>query len=409
VPNGSGVVQAIRGRLGFGGALATFYGCMFFVLGVAMPYLNPWLASRGMSVSEIAIIASVAPLVRIMAVPVFGFLADRYQAHRAYLISLSWISFGAWILFSQGSTFWSFLAAQVLVSATGAALMPMADTMAVAGVKSHGIDYGRVRLWGSITFMIATVVSGWLVDWRGIGITIELLIAAVALTALSSLLLPFTQPRDTGLRKPLSVVDAAALVKSPAFLLFLLVAGLAQSAHATLYVFSTLHWQKLGLSNAWCGALWAIAVVAEIALFWAAPTFSRRIGPLHLLGAGLAASVLRWTAMGFDPPLALLIPLQVLHGLTYGASHLGAIQFMARAIPSTHAGTGQSVYALVCAGLGSALATQMSGVAYLAWGGGAYWLMAGLAAIGLITLTQLAARWSGDEISVAGSPAAGRE
>jgi MFS transporter, PPP family, 3-phenylpropionic acid transporter len=104
--------------------------------------------------------------------------------------------------------------------------------------------------------------------------------------------------------------------------------------------------------------------------------------------------------MGFDPPLALLVPLQTLHGLTYGAAHLGAIHFMARAVPSTHAGTAQSLYALVAGGLGAALATQASGAAYLAYGGRAYWLMAGLSTVGALSAWVLARRWDGGTIKV---------
>ena len=64
-----------------------------------------------------------------------------------------------------------------------------------------------------------------------------------------------------------------------------------------------------------------------------------------------AAAVLRWTVMGFDPPLVLLVPLQTLHGLTYGAAHLGAIQFMAQAVPPAHRlAPAQSLYALVGGG-----------------------------------------------------------
>ena len=118
-----------------------------------MPYLNPWLASRGLSIAEIAIIASVPPLVRIVAGPVIGFLADRRQAHRTYLVRLSWFRPRPGSRVGASLDILEFLVAQMLIAVTGAALMPLAETMAVAGVRSHGVDYGRVRLWGSVTFL----------------------------------------------------------------------------------------------------------------------------------------------------------------------------------------------------------------------------------------------------------------
>ena len=45
---------------------------------------------------------------------------------------------------------------------------------------------------------------------------------------------------------------------------------------------------------------------------------------------GGAGAVLRWTAMAFDSPVALLPVLQCLHGLSFGATHLGAMHALAR-------------------------------------------------------------------------------
>ena len=188
----------------------------------------------------------------------------------------------------------------------------------------------------------------------------------------------------------LSIADAVGLLRSRIFLIFLAAAGLAQAAHAVFYTFGTLHWRDLGLSTGWSGALWAISIVAEVALFAYSAAVVRRIGPVELIVAGAGAAVVRWLAMGFDPPLALLVPLQLLHALTFGATHIGAIHFIGRAVPETQAGTAQALYASVTGGIAMGGAMLVAGPLYAAYAGRAYWAMAVLAAVGLIASLVLA-------------------
>jgi MFS transporter, PPP family, 3-phenylpropionic acid transporter len=388
--------------------LSLYFGCLFAGAGVTLPYLNPWMASRGMTVDQLAMIASATAITRMFAGPLVGFLADWTGGHRQVLIIAAWTWFGAWLLLVDASAFSHFIGAHMLIALTGAALMPLADTMALAGMRAGLMDYGRVRLWGSATFLVATLFGGALVARFGLGIVIGYVVLAALATALSAMLLPAMTMTNATTKRP-RLVDGAALITNPIFARFLLAAGLAQASHATLYVYSTLHWQSQGVSPLWCGLLWAIGVAAEIALFWFSTRLPAALTPLRLLMVGLAAGVLRWSLMGLDPPLAVLIPLQVLHGATFAAAHLGAMQFISRAVPSANAGAAQSVYAVASGGFGMALATQVAGATYQATSGRAYLAMAVLSAIGLAVCLSLAKRWDGTGLSAPGSPTAGQE
>jgi PPP family 3-phenylpropionic acid transporter len=134
----------------------------------------------------------------------------------------------------------------------------------------------------------------------------------------------------------------------------------------------------------WSGALWGISIVAEVALFAYSAAVVRRIGPVELIALGAGAAVVRWLAMGFDPPLALLVPLQLLHALTFGATHVGAMHFIGRAVPQVQAGTAQALYASVTGGIAMGGAMLVTGPLYAAYAGRAYWAMAALAVVGLI-------------------------
>src|SRR5262249_8055562 len=122
----------------------------------------------------------------------------------------------------------------------------------------------------------------------------------------------------------------------PVFLAVTGAASLVQASHAVYYGFSTLEWSA-SLDGTAIGALWALGVVAEIVLFAVSGRLPRSIGPLTLLAWGAGGGVLRWGAMALDPPLALLPLLQCLHALSFGATHLGAVQFLSRTMADRQA------------------------------------------------------------------------
>ena len=121
---------------------------------------------------------------------------------------------------------------------------------------------------------------------------------------------------------------------------------------------------------------------------------------IALMTAGGVAAAVRWAIMSFDPPLALLLPLQLAHGLTYGASHLGAMTFLARAIPEEQAGTAQGLYSLMTGGLIMAISTQIAGYAYATTGGRAYAAMSAIAVMSLGTTFLLYRTWGGERLSI---------
>jgi PPP family 3-phenylpropionic acid transporter len=169
------------------------------------------------------------------------------------------------------------------------------------------------------------------------------------------------------------------MLRNPAFLAIAAAASLIQASHAVFYGFSALDWRAAGLDGAAIGALWALGVVAEIALF--AISGRLRIAATTLLMVGAAGAVVRWSAMALEPAPALLPALQCLHGLSFGATHLGALGFIARAAPAALGATAQG-YLAVAQGLVMAVAMGVSGLLYARWGSLAYGAMALVAAAG---------------------------
>jgi PPP family 3-phenylpropionic acid transporter len=187
--------------------------------------------------------------------------------------------------------------------------------------------------------------------------------------------------------------SARDLLRNKALLAAVVAASLIQASHAVYYGFSALGWEAAGLDGGAIGALWALAVLAEIVLF--AVSGRLPLAPTTLIMLGAAGAVIRWGAMAFDPPPALLPPLQCLHAVSFGATHLGTVGFIARAAPADFGATAQG-YLAVALGLVMAAAMGISGVLYARWGSLAYGAMAAVAAAG--GLFALAAhRLTGDK------------
>ncbi len=391
--------QAERGAEGlapsFGLRVAIFYGALFLIYGVHVPYLPLWLDWRGLTSNEIALVMSAPFFLRLFVTPIVALKADRSGNHRSSIILIAWSALVLAFLLSGAETFWPIFLLAVPFHVATATIMPLTETIAVRGVRAVGLDYGRMRLWGSLTFIGIGLIGGSLADVYGPAICVYTILFGAAMTAIAARLLPLDSPEPASSemkRQPLFGEEAKSLIRSPVFLLFLAGVAAIQGSHGTFYSFGALHWQELGLSTSWTGALWAIAVLSEVALFAYATQLFQRSSPLDIILTGALAGVLRWGVMAFDPPLWLLAPLQVLHALTYGASHLGAMQFMAKAVPPRASGTAQALYAVMAAGCVIGGVTLASGAIYPALGGFVYLLPATLSVIGAILMFALKSR-----------------
>lgn len=168
----------------------------------------------------------------------------------------------------------------------------------------------------------------------------------------------------------------------------LVLLGLFQASHAAFYGFGTLYWQDAGIADQTIGMLWAAGVIAEIALFTVAGRLAQRFDPpVFLMVAGLAA-VVRWGLFPQAETLAAMLALQMLHALTFGAAHLGAVAILARIIPSRWAGTGQGLLA-TSIGLQMAAGLSLCGALFETDPDLPFYLMAAVSACGTLVMVAL--------------------
>jgi PPP family 3-phenylpropionic acid transporter len=370
----------------FAAPIALFYAALFVVYGTHIPFMPVWLDWRGLSPGEISIVVAAPLFLRLLVTPIVAMAADRDGAHRRYLVVLAWLSLAFVLALADSVSFWTILFFATLLMLCNSTIMPLIETIAVEGMRHRGLDYGRMRLWGSLTFVAASFVGGVAVSTFGGGAGVWLVAFGCVLTVVAGHVLPNQESLEVAKEPSLPLWRAEALrdlLAQKEFRFFLVAAGLVMSAHATFFTFGILLWEKQGLSAAWCGGLWAIGVFAEVLLFSVSGRAVQRIGAARLIALGATASVVRWLAMAFDPPLTVLLPLQILHGVTYGASHIGAIHFIHETVAREKQGTAQALYATIASGVAMGCSTLIAGWIYTNGGSLSYLAMVVISMISL--------------------------
>lgn len=379
--------------------LSLFYASLCLFGGVQLPFFPVWLKYKGLGPQEISIIIAATMFLRIVAGPLFALIADRLDDRRRVVIALSWASLASVCLFLFTDGFWQIFGATLILMSVWPSITPLIETIAMRASHEQGIDYGRVRLWCSITFIAASSGAGWLLGFNTGAVIVFCLIGAIVINLVGAYLLtPELPTRRKALPRGNPFKDIFDILRQPVFMLGITTASLIQATHAVYYAFGTLNWQRLGYADTTIGLLWGVGVIAEIILFAFSGPVVARIGAPRLMALGAGAAAIRWGVTALSPPLYVLFPLQALHALTYGAAHLGALHFISRSTPRSLAATGQSLYASLSAGVIMGAMTLAAGSLYQAYGGHAYWMASGAGAIGLVGCLLLAGRWSGEAL-----------
>ncbi len=364
-------------QFGFAPRLAALYAAIFMTGGVQLPFFPVWLKAKGLDPGMIGVVLAAPMFVRIFAIPVAARMADARDALRGTILVASCLGVATYALLGLADGAAAILVMYALTALVLTPVMPLAETYALKGLNARGRAYGPVRLWGSAAFILGTFIAGFATDTIPARYLIWLIVAGAALTVLAAFALepmPASAPPSA---KP--AIRRRHLLRDPAFIAVVAASSLIQASHAVYYGFSALEWRGAGLDGTAIAALWALGVLAEIVLFAVSGRLPPFFQPIALLMIGAAGGVLRWAAMALSPPDAVLPFLQLLHAASFGATHLGALGFVARHAPPGQSATAQG-YLSIAQGVAMAAATGLSGWLYGAYGARAYGAMA-LAAV----------------------------
>jgi len=383
-------------------AFSAVWFCYFAAIGLFNPYAPLWFKDLGFSTLAIGALASLQSWTRVLAPYAWGWLGD-HSGRREELLRLAAggaLLAGAALLFVRGYAAVAVCVALLFMANGGVVPLSeaaLAHRLSSAHPSGH-IDstlYGRVRMWGSIGFIVTVVLAGIVMQAFGIGIFPGLVCGMFALLLAAALRLPATRiAPDAQDGAPLRVL---VVLRRPEVAWFFGSVFLTVLAHTSLYAFFSLYLDSLGYGKAAVGGLWAVSVVVEIVFFWFQGRLLPRMPAHRWLELAAAVTVLRFVATAAlgQHPLVLVVA-QSLHAVTFAAQHGACILLINRYFPGRLRGRGQALYTTLGYGFSGVLGGVGGGWLSSRFGFAAvFWAAALAAALGWLAATRttrLAAR-----------------
>jgi PPP family 3-phenylpropionic acid transporter len=310
---------------------ATVYYFVQYMSGaVVTVYGGIWLSDKGLSTGEIGILNALPTLIMLLLNIVVGRIADRASDWRNVIIIGGVIAGVLPILLFFVSGFWAILIVWTLLSLPAAAVGPVMDAATIRMTRRRGSQFGPIRAWGTVGYMVMLVVVGFVINALGGGIFLPMFVGLSLLRTLAA----FQLPRFRGPDGPRTVPQHAGAAlrlrdaMQPFFVLPLVGFSIIIATHNMLNAFQALLWKEQGFSADVIGPLLSVAAVAEAALMFTFGPIARRFSARSLILVSAIATVIRWTAMAMEPGIAILIPLQLFHAVTFALGYMGCMHFI---------------------------------------------------------------------------------
>ncbi|AZO12752.1 MULTISPECIES: MFS transporter [unclassified Mesorhizobium] len=375
--------------------MSLIFATLFVSLGIHLPYFPLWLQAKGFHAEQIAVILAAPMFLRVVTTPMLTAFADRAKDRANVYIALV----AASMIISAGyflpATYAIVLAISLLLTIAWTPHSPMADSLALSGVRRFGSKYTGMRKWGSVSYLCANVVGGFILAQTGAKAVPAILFVALAAALIAGLLAPrMGRPRKAS---PLSAADlqhSAPSLFNAYFLYFTLGVGIITASHAFLYGFVSIYWKSIGIGDSVVGLLWAWGVVSEVGMFLFFNRIFASVSVTRVMMIAGFGAILRWIAFPMVWPLGLGVAgffgVQTLHSVSVAMVLIGLQKMIGETVSEERTGAAQGI-AYFFNGFFMAAVTLASGPLYERLGVDGFLVMIPIAIAGL-ALIGLAAR-----------------
>jgi PPP family 3-phenylpropionic acid transporter len=324
---------------------------------------------------------SLGQFMRLVAPLLWSWLADSVGRRVRIVVASTAAALASFSVVFLTEDFVGLLLGMAVLHFFWSASLPLVEALTLGHLAANPERYGRVRLWGSIGFIVTVMGVGLLLDLAPIRSQLWVSWALLLGTLLSALTLTEVKGHAELVSGPIIEVLRQRKV------LFLLGAGLFMTAsHGALYVFYSIHLVAQGYGKTLVGALWTLGVVAEIVVFLLMPRISLRVSMRSILLACFLLAALRFLLIGWAPGfIGLLVVAQLLHGASFGAHHAATMAALNRWFAAGQQARAQALYGSTAYGAGGLGGALLAGVLWESSGAGITFSAASaLALIGLV-------------------------
>jgi len=331
---------------------AVFLFTYYAYAGTFATFAALYFAARGMSVPQIGVLLSLIPVMRIVGPNLWGWVADHTQQRARVLRMTAVAALAVFIGIFFAHTFAQFFIVMVAVNLFTSAQAPLSEALMLSDMRGDLTNYGKVRLWGSVGFIVAVTAGGYFLDWFGVGSLLWFCVALLVMVLAASL-------RIRDVPHPPAAHDTPRLLhvlRRPEVATFFLSAALMIGAHMALYSFYSLYLERAGYSKRVIGIMWALGVVAEVVFFYFQARVFARFGARRIMMAAFGVTVLRFAITGAAPGLLwVLVLAQLLHAATFAAHQSASVLTMQRWFAGPLQASGQALYMSLAYGIGGTL------------------------------------------------------
>lgn len=341
--------------------LAGYYFFYFAFVGAFSPYFSLYLKSVGLSSWHIGVLMSLMQVMRLTAPNLWGWLAERLDAKTPIVRLAAAVSAVAFCGVFLWTSFGGLFVTMAVMAFFWSAALPLVEALTLAHLGNDAGRYGRIRLWGSVGFIVAVTAVGLQLDHLPLPSLLWTLL--LVLTGILGFAFVLPDKREAGHDAPSCPVGEIA--RRPEVRALLGACFCMSAAHGALYVFYSIYLVSHGYHKALVGLLWTLGVLVEIGVFMTMPALLRACSLRGILLFSLACAVARFLMIGWGVEvLAILVLAQLLHGATFGAYHAAAITTINRWFAGRNRARGQALYGSVSFGAGGMLGGLVSGYAW---------------------------------------------
>ena len=296
---------------------------------------------------------------------IWGWFVDHTGKRIQMIRMTSLLSVASFVFVLLYQDFWSLFIILFVFSIFWSAALPQIEAITLSHLGERSDSYTKVRLWGSVGFIISVVLLGKFFEYNPIICLVPIVIFSMTLVWLNSLSIPEIK---TKLYQPVKTSFKSVLLK-PHIISLLIVCFLVQAGHGPYYTFFSIYLEEHNYSSSFIGTAWAVGVIAEVLVYIFIHRVISRFKLRTLMILTLVLGTVRWlfTAYFVDNMIVLIFT-QCLHAATFGVYHAVAIQYIHREFKGAHQGRGQALYSSVSFGAGLAFGTLISGYLYDSFG-----------------------------------------
>lgn len=364
--------------------LSSSYFWYFSILGLIVPFLPVFLDAKNFSSIEIGEILAIITATKIIGPTFWAFAADKSGKQLSIIRSGALLALLSFSLLFWLNSYWPIVFCLAIFSLFWTAILPQLEVLTLNSIRSSTKIYSRVRLWGSIGFIVLAVVGGDLIERFSADAFTFLGAFVLAALFLSSLKLKQVKNVTSGLIEVSKMTDK---IFNRSFVYFFLAGLMLQMSFGPYYSFFALYLRELNYPGFAVGAFISISVIAEILIFIYASIFFRHFNLKALVAFSILLTSFRWYITGSFADTAWILALvQCIHALSFGLYHSASIQFIHRHFNSDQQNRGQAIYIGGVFGLGGAIGAYIAGIVWRDGQGSelAYYLAAIMAFIGFL-------------------------